>query len=187
MLVFFRNSHRTEFQVGYLSLSFLHNSRFLKAPSLCLPSSCHTLMNILMMLSVILVSMLKILLSILSVIRHLWLSVIRQLELVSELKPDLLHTIGWGKKQLVDFGYGRYSIDSFDWSNNTGAICVKMDGSVLKEKSSFKILGVLSLTLCLLLKLPSKKVDFFFYHYYYYYYYYYFSEVSFFWRCFLSL
>ena len=29
---------------------------------------------------------------------------------------------------------------SFDWSSNTGAIDVKMDGSVLEEKSSFKML-----------------------------------------------
>ena len=28
------------------------------------------------------------------------------------------------------------------WSKNTGAIDVKMDGSVLKEKSSFKMLGL---------------------------------------------
>ena len=31
---------------------------------------------------------------------------------------------------------------SFDLSNNTGAIDVKMDGSVLKKKSSFKMLGL---------------------------------------------
>ena len=30
----------------------------------------------------------------------------------------------------------------FDWSNNTGAIDVKMDGSVLEEKSSFKMIGL---------------------------------------------
>ena len=29
----------------------------------------------------------------------------------------------------------------FDWSNNTDAIDVKMDGSVLEERSSFKMLG----------------------------------------------
>ena len=29
---------------------------------------------------------------------------------------------------------------SFDWSNNNGSIDVKMDGSVLEEKSSFKML-----------------------------------------------
>ena len=30
----------------------------------------------------------------------------------------------------------------FDWSNNTDAIDVKMDGSVLEENSSFKMLGL---------------------------------------------
>ena len=32
---------------------------------------------------------------------------------------------------------------SFDQSNNTGAITVKMDGPVFAEKSSFKILGLI--------------------------------------------
>ena len=31
---------------------------------------------------------------------------------------------------------------SFDWSKNTGAIDVKMDGSVLEEKSPYKMLGL---------------------------------------------
>ena len=30
----------------------------------------------------------------------------------------------------------------FDWSNNTGAIDVKMDGHDLEEKSTFKMLGL---------------------------------------------
>ena len=30
----------------------------------------------------------------------------------------------------------------FDWSNSNGSIDVKMDGSVLEEKSSFKMLGL---------------------------------------------
>ena len=30
----------------------------------------------------------------------------------------------------------------FDWFNNTGLIDVKMDGFVLDEKSSFKMLGL---------------------------------------------
>ena len=30
----------------------------------------------------------------------------------------------------------------FDWCNNTGATHVKMDGSVFKENSSFKMLGL---------------------------------------------
>ena len=32
-----------------------------------------------------------------------------------------------------------WTVDTYDRSNNTAAICVKMDGSVLEEKSSFKM------------------------------------------------
>ena len=38
------------------------------------------------------------------------------------------------------FNTGKTYLVSFDWSNNTGAIDVKMDGSVPEEKSSFKML-----------------------------------------------
>ena len=55
------------------------------------------------------------------------------LELASEFKSDLLDTIDWVKKQLVDFDDGKNNIDSFDLTNN--AIDVKMDGPVLEEKS----------------------------------------------------
>ena len=48
----------------------------------------------------------------------------------------------WGKKWLVDFNAGKTRLVSFDWSNNNGSINVKMDGSVLEEKSSFKMLGL---------------------------------------------
>ena len=48
----------------------------------------------------------------------------------------------WGKKWLVDFNAGKTQLVSFDRSNNTGSIDVKMDGSVLEEKSSFKMLGL---------------------------------------------
>ena len=48
----------------------------------------------------------------------------------------------WGKKWLVDFNAGKTQLVSFDWSNNNGSIDVKMDGSVLDEKSSFKMLGL---------------------------------------------
>ena len=41
-----------------------------------------------------------------------------------------------------NFNAGKTQLDSFDRSNNTSAIDVKMDGSVLEEKSSFKILGL---------------------------------------------
>ena len=48
----------------------------------------------------------------------------------------------WRKKWLVDFNVGKTQLVSFDQSNNTGAIDVKMDGSVCGEKSSFKMLGL---------------------------------------------
>ena len=57
----------------------------------------------------------------------------QQLGLASELKSELLDTIDWGKKQLVNFDEGKYSIDSFDRSNNSGVTDVKMDESVLKK------------------------------------------------------
>ena len=46
----------------------------------------------------------------------------------------------WGKKWLVDFNTGKTQLVSFDRSNNTGAIDVKMEGPVLEEKPSFKML-----------------------------------------------
>ena len=48
----------------------------------------------------------------------------------------------WGKKWLVDFNAGKTHVVSFDRSNNTGSIDVKIDGSVFDEKSSFKMLGL---------------------------------------------
>ena len=48
--------------------------------------------------------------------------------------------MNWSSKWLVDFSTGKTQLDSFDWSNNTSAIDVKIDGSVLEEKSS-KMLG----------------------------------------------
>ena len=48
----------------------------------------------------------------------------------------------WGKKWLVDFNAGKTQLVSFDQSNNNGSIDVKMDGSVLEEKTSFKMLGL---------------------------------------------
>ena len=46
----------------------------------------------------------------------------------------------WVKKWLVDFNAGKIEQASFDCSNNTSAIDVKMDGSSLEGKSSFKML-----------------------------------------------
>ena len=50
--------------------------------------------------------------------------------------------VNWGKKWLVDFNAGKTQLVLFDWSNNNGSIDVKMDGSILEEKSSFKMLGL---------------------------------------------
>ena len=62
----------------------------------------------------------------------------QQLELASELESDLRDTVDWGRKWLVDFNAGKTQLVSFD----TGAINVKMGGSVLEEKTSFKMLGL---------------------------------------------
>ena len=48
----------------------------------------------------------------------------------------------WSRKWLVDFNAGKSHLVSFDQSNKTGAIDVKIDDSVLEEKSSFKMLGL---------------------------------------------
>ena len=84
--------------------------------------------------------------------------------MAAELKSDLRDTVDWGSKWLVDFNAGKTQLVSFDQSNNTGAIDVKLEGSVLEEKSTFKML-VLSflnwigaITLSLLVKLPLRKL-----------------------------
>ena len=46
----------------------------------------------------------------------------------------------WGRKWLVDFNAGKTQLVSFDRSKNIGAIDLKTDGSVLEEKTSFKML-----------------------------------------------
>ena len=61
--------------------------------------------------------------------------------MASELESDLQDTVDWCKKWLVDFTAGKTQLVLFDWSNNNGSIDVKMDGSVLEGKSSFKVLG----------------------------------------------
>ena len=68
----------------------------------------------------------------------------QQLELASELElaSDLRDTVDWGKKWLVDFNAGKTQLVSFDRSNNNGSIDVKMGGSILEGKSSFKMLGL---------------------------------------------
>ena len=62
----------------------------------------------------------------------------QQLELASELESDLWDTVDWGRKWLVDFNAGKTQLVSFDQSNKTGAIDVKMDESVLEDKIIFQ-------------------------------------------------
>ena len=61
----------------------------------------------------------------------------QQLELASELESDPRDTVDWVRKWLVDFNAGKTQLVSFDRSNDTGAIEVKMDGCVLEEKIIF--------------------------------------------------
>ena len=59
------------------------------------------------------------------------------------LNMNLIYeTLGWGKKWLVDFIVGKTQLVLFDRSNNNGSVNVKMNGYVLEEKSSFKMLGL---------------------------------------------
>ena len=66
----------------------------------------------------------------------------QQLELAFELESNLQDTVDWGKKWLVDFNAGKTQLVLFNRSNNNGSINVKTDGSVLEEKSYFKMLGL---------------------------------------------
>ena len=59
---------------------------------------------------------------------------------LAELESCLQDTVDQDKKWIVDFNAGKTEVVSFDWSSNTGAIEVKVDGFVLEEKLSFKML-----------------------------------------------
>ena len=139
---------------------------FLKAPFLVLHFSYYTLITFLMMLSLILLAMLMILLLILSVIRHLicgnnqnWLLNLNQ----------IYKTLDWGREWLVDFNAKKTQLVSFDLSNNTGAVDVKMNGSLYEQKSYFKMLWLTldwiglnwieTLTSSQLLKLAPRKLE----------------------------
>ena len=62
--------------------------------------------------------------------------------MAAELEPDLQDTVDWGRIWLVVFNAEKTQLALFDQSNDTGTIDVKMDGSVLEERSSFKMLGL---------------------------------------------
>ena len=93
-------------------------------------------------------------------------NLLQQLDLVSKLETDLWDIVDSGRKWLVDFSTGKTELISFDWSNNTGTIDVKMGGSRLVEKWYIKMLGLSFsskldwvFTLSLLLKLPPRKLE----------------------------
>ena len=60
-------------------------------------------------------------------------------ELASELELYRRDAVDWGRKWFADFNAGKTQLVLFDQSNNTGAFDVKMVGSVLEKKSSFKM------------------------------------------------
>ena len=89
----------------------------------------------------------------------------QHLELVSELKSDLQDTVNWGEKWPVGFNARKTQLVFFDWSNNLGAIDVKIDGSVLKKNHLLRcwdfpshLNWIGALTVSLLLKLPPREL-----------------------------
>ena len=85
------------------------------------------------MLSVILLTMLMILHSTLNVIRYLICG--NNLNLLSNFNL-IYKTLDWDKKWLVDFNAEKPQLVLFDQSNKPGFIDVKMDESVIEEKSN---------------------------------------------------
>ena len=75
-------------------------------------------------------------------------------------------TLDWDRNWFVDSSAGKTQLFSFVQSNNTGAIDVEMNGSILEEKTFVRCWGCFSLvswngalTLSLLLKLPPRKLE----------------------------
>ena len=85
----------------------------------------------------------------------------------SELESDLQDTVDWGRKWFVDFNPGKTQLVLFKWCKSSGAVDVRMDGSVLEEKSIFKMLELCfssrldswALTLSLMPILPLRKLE----------------------------
>ena len=66
----------------------------------------------------------------------------QQRVLASKLESDLRNTVEWGRSWLADFSAGKTQLVLIDQSNNTGTIGMKIDESVLEEKSSSKMVGL---------------------------------------------
>ena len=159
MLVFFTNLSLMEFQVKYLALFLLflvidalewfwmeslHKNiqlmrEFVKAPFSALHFFYYTLMTFLTILSVILLSIEMIVISVRSVIRNL----IYGNNLNWFLNLNLINETLWTG---VRSGLLISMMGKLNWfrliGHNNGSIDVAMDGSVLEEKSSFKMLGL---------------------------------------------
>ena len=77
----------------------------------------------------------------------------------------IYEALDWGKTWLVDFNAGKTQLVLFDRSNNNGSIGVKMDGSVVDEKSYFQMLGLTFSSKLdwssypLLLNIPPRKLE----------------------------
>ena len=87
----------------------------------------------------------------------------QEVKLTSKLEFDLPDTVDWGRNWLVDFNAGKTQLVWFDQSYQTGAIDVKIDRSVLEERSSFKMLVLSSKldwtsSIVCLAKTASKKI-----------------------------
>ena len=89
----------------------------------------------------------------------------QQLELATELESGLQNLVDWGKKWLVDFSAGKTQLVLFDWSSDSVAFDVKMDGSVLEVRcwECWHCLSLLNwvgaLTLSPLLRLLPRKLE----------------------------
>ena len=112
---------------------------FLKVPILVLHFPYYTLMTFLKIFAIILLSLLMILLSALNVIRHL----IYGNNFNSLLNLNLAYERLWNGagSGLLILMLVKTQLVSFDRSNNTGAIDVKIDGSVLGEKHLLRCWG----------------------------------------------
>ena len=183
MLVFFTNLSLMEFQVRYLALFLLfsvidgfewfwmgslHKNiqlmlEFLKTPFLVLHFSYYTSMTFLMMVSVILLSMLMVLLSILSMIRHL----ICGNKLSWLLNLNLIYETLWTG---VRSGLLISILGKLSWFRLTGLMTMvllmwKWMVLFLRKNNLLRCWGwpsllnwVGALTLSLLLKLPPRKL-----------------------------
>ena len=115
-----------------------------------------------MMLFIILPSMLMVVLSGLSLMKHLICG--NNKSWLSNLNPTY-ETLDWSRKWLANFIVGKTQLVSFDRFSNSVTNDVIIDRYVLEEKS-FKMLGMFfflnwirALTLSLLLRLLPKKLD----------------------------